>query len=215
MDESQPTVFVVDDDRSILKSLKRLLQSYGYKVETFPSAEEFMEFDYESIGPACLILDVMMPEMSGLDLQETILSWDISLPIVFITALHDIPTSVSAMKKGAVDFLTKPFTEADLLNAVQSALQKDLKIRSAANELTNLKRRFALLTRRERQVLSHVVGGNLNKQIAFELDISERTVKAHRAQVMEKMKVNSLAELVRIAGKLGVQPEESITPDKI
>lgn len=205
MDEYQPTIFVVDDDRSILKSLKRLLQSNGYEVETFPSAEEFMEFDYESLGPACLILDVMMPEMSGLDLQETILSWDISLPIVFITALHDVPTSVSAMKKGAVDFLTKPFKEEDLLNAVQSALKKDLKIRSAENELTNLKRRFALLTRRERQVLSYVVGGHLNKQIAFELEISERTVKAHRAQVMEKMEVNSLAELVRIAGKLGVQ----------
>ena len=206
MDEYQPKIFVVDDDRSILKSLKRLLQSNGYEVETFPSAQEFMEFDYESKGPACLILDVMMPKMSGLDLQETILSWDISVPIVFITALHDVPTSVNAMKKGAVDFLTKPFKEADLLNAVQSALQKDLKIRGAANELTNLKRRFALLTRRERQVLSYVVGGKLNKQIAFELDISERTVKAHRAQVMEKMEVTSLAALVRIAGKLGVQP---------
>jgi FixJ family two-component response regulator len=206
MDEYQPTIFVVDDDRSILKSVKRLLQSNGYKVETFPSAQEFMEYDYDSKGPACLILDVMMPEMSGLDLQETIQSWDISLPIVFITALHDVPTSVSAMKKGAVDFLTKPFQETDLLNAVQSALQKDLKMRAAANELTNLKRRFALLTRREREVLSHVVNGKLNKQIAFELDISERTVKAHRSQVMEKMEVNSLAELVRIAGKLGVQP---------
>jgi len=206
MDEFQPTIFVVDDDRSILKSVKRLLVSNGYEVETFLSAQEFMEFDYVNKGPACLILDVMMPEMSGLDLQETILSWDISVPIVFITALHDVPTSVNAMKKGAVDFLTKPFKEIDLLNAVQSALQKDLRIRGAANELTNLKRRFALLTRRERQVLSFVVGGKLNKQIAFELNISERTVKAHRAQVMEKMEVTSLAELVRTAGKLGVQP---------
>lgn len=211
MDEYQPTIFVVDDDRSILKSVKRLLQSNGYKVETFPSAQEFMEYDYDSKGPACLILDVMMPEMSGLDLQETIQSWDISLPIVFITALHDIPTSVSAMKKGAVDFLTKPFQETDLLNAIQSALQKDLKMRTASNELANLKRRFVLLTRREREVLSHVVGGKLNKQIAFELDISERTVKAHRAQVMEKMGVDSLAELVQVAGKLGVQ---SPSPDK-
>lgn len=211
MDEYPPTIFVVDDDRSILKSIKRLLQSNGYKVETFPSAHEFMEFDYDSKGPACLILDVMMPEMSGLDLQETILSWDISLPIVFITALHDVPTSVSAMKRGAVDFLTKPFKETDLLNAIQSALQKDLKMRAASNELTNLKRQFALLTRREREVLSHVVGGKLNKQIAFELDISERTVKAHRAQVMEKMEVDSLAELVQMAGRLGVQPP---SPDK-
>jgi FixJ family two-component response regulator len=205
MDEYQPTIFVVDDDRSILKSLKRLLQSNGFEVETFPSAQEFMEFNYESKGPACLILDVMMPKMSDLDLQETILSWDISVPIVFITTLHDVPTSVNAMKKGAVDFLTKPFKETDLLNAVQSALQKDLRIRGAANELTNLKRRFALLTRRERQVLSYVVGGKLNKQIAFELNISERTVKAHRAQVMEKMEVGSLAELVQIAGKLNIQ----------
>lgn len=206
MNEYQPTIFVVDDDHSILRSIKRLLQSYEYKVETFPSAQEFIEFDYDSKGSACLILDVMMPEMSGLDLQKTILSWDISMPIVFITALHDVPTSVSAMKKGAIDFLTKPFKEIDLLNAVQSALQKDLKIRSAANELTNLKRRLALLTRRERQVLSHVVGGKLNKQIAFELDISERTVKAHRSQVMEKMDVGSLAELVRISEKLDIQP---------
>jgi FixJ family two-component response regulator len=205
MDEYQPTIFVVDDDRSILKSLKRLLHSNGYAVETFSSAQEFMDFDYESKGPACLVLDVMMPKMSGLDLQETILSWDISLPIVFITALHDVPTSVDAMKKGAVDFLTKPFKEKDLLDAVQSALQKDLKIRSDANELTNLKRRLALLTRRERQVLSHVIGGRLNKQIASDLDISERTVKAHRAQVMEKMEVSSLAELVRVAAKLGIQ----------
>jgi FixJ family two-component response regulator len=206
MNEYQPTIFVVDDDRSILKSIKRLLESNGYKVETFPSAQEFIEFDYDSKGPACLILDVMMPEMSGLDLQETILSWDISMSIVFITALHDVPTSVSAMKKGAIDFLTKPFKEIDLLNAVQSALQKDLKMRAASNELTNLKRRFALLTRRERQVLSHVIGGKLNKQIAFELDISERTVKAHRSQVMEKMEVGSLAKLVQISGKLGIQP---------
>ena len=206
MNEYQPTIFVVDDDRSILKSIKRLLQSNGYRVETFLSAREFMEFDYDNQGPACLVLDVMMPEMSGLDLQETILSWDISMPIVFITALHDVPTSVSAMKKGAIDFLTKPFREIDLLNAVQSALQKDLKMRVAANELTNLKRRFALLTRRERQVLSYVISGKLNKQIAFELDISERTVKAHRSQVMEKMEVGSLAELVQISGKLGIQP---------
>ena len=206
MNEYQPTIFVVDDDRSILRSIKRLLQSYGYKVETFPSAQEFIEFDDDSKGPACLILDVMMPEMSGLDLQETILSWDISMPIVFITALHDVPTTVSAMKKGAIDFLTKPFKEIDLLNAVQSALQKDLKMRVAANELTNLKRRFTLLTRRERQVLSYVISGKLNKQIAFELDISERTVKAHRSQVMEKMEVGSLAELVQISGKLGIQP---------
>ena len=206
MNEYQPTIFVVDDDRSILKSIKRLLQSNGYRVETFLSAREFMEFDYDNQGPACLVLDVMMPEMSGLDLQETILSWDISMPIVFITALHDVPTSVSAMKKGAIDFLTKPFREIDLLNAVQSALQKDLKMRVASNELTNLKRRFALLTPRERQVLSHVISGKLNKQIASELEISERTVKAHRSQVMEKMEVGSLAELVQISGKLGIQP---------
>ena len=206
MNEYQPTIFVVDDDRSILKSIKRLLQSNGYRVETFLSAREFMEFDYDNQGPACLVLDVMMPEMSGLDLQETILSWDISMPIVFITALHDVPTSVSAMKKGAIDFLTKPFREIDLLNAVQSALQKDLKMRVASNELINLKRRFALLTPRERQVLSHVISGKLNKQIASELDISERTVKAHRSQVMEKMEVGSLAELVQISGKLGIQP---------
>jgi FixJ family two-component response regulator len=204
--EYQPTIFVVDDDRSILKAIKRLLESNGYHVEIFPSAQAFMEFDYEIKGPACLILDVMMPEISGLDLQETILSWDISLPIVFITALHDVPTSVNAMKKGAIDFLTKPYKEADLLSAIQSALQKDLKIRAAANELTNLKRRFALLTPREREVLSYVIGGVLNKQIAFKLDISERTVKAHRSQIMEKMETDSLAELVRAAGKLGLQP---------
>ncbi len=213
MNEFPPTVFVVDDDRSILKSIKRLLESNGYKVETFLSAQEFMEFDYDDQGPACLILDVMMPEMTGLDLQEIILSWDISMPIVFITALRDVPTSVSAMKKGAVDFLTKPFKEADLLSAVESALQKDLKMRIASNEIANLKRRFALLTRREREILSHVVSGKLNKQIAFELGISERTVKAHRSQVMEKMEAGSLAELVQIFGKLDIQLNGSTTPD--
>ena len=215
MSEYQPTIFVVDDDRSILKSIKRLLESNGYRVEVFPSAQQFMEFDYEIKGPACLILDVMMPETSGLELQETILSSDITLPIIFITALHDVPTSVSAMKRGAVDFLTKPFQEVDLLGAVQSALQKDLKIRAAANELTNLKRRYALLTRREREILSYVTGGVLNKQIAYKLDISERTVKAHRSQVMEKMEADSLAELVRAAEKLGVQPKKTILPDEI
>jgi FixJ family two-component response regulator len=202
--EYQPAIFVVDDDPSILRSIQRLLESNGYKVDTFPSAQDFMKFDYDINEPACLILDVMMPETSGLELRETILSWDISLPIVFITALHDVPTSVNAMKRGAVDFLTKAFKEVDLLNAVRSALQRDLKMRATANELINLKRRFALLTPRERQVLSYVIGGKLNKQIAFEVDISERTVKAHRSQVMEKMEVNSLAELVHVAGKLGV-----------
>lgn len=206
MSEYQPRIFVVDDDPSILRSIKRLLESNGYKVETFPSAQDFMKFDYDIHEPACLILDVVMPRISGIELQETILSWEISLPIVFITALHDVPTSVNAMKKGAVDFLTKPFKEVDLLNAVRTALKKDLKIRTAANELINLKRRFALLTPRERQVLSFVIGGMLNKQIAYELDISERTVKAHRAQIIEKMEVSSLAELVRVAEKLGVQP---------
>lgn len=206
---------MVDDDPSILRSLKRLLELNGYKVETFPSAQDFMKFDYDINEPACLILDVMMPEMSGIELQETILSWDISLPIVFITALHDVPTSVNAMKKGAVDFLTKPFKESDLLSAVRSALQKDLKIRADVNEFINLKRRFALLTPRERQVLSYVIGGKLNKQIAFELDISERTVKAHRSQVMDKMGIDSLAELVRAAEKLGVQPKESLPSDEV
>lgn len=196
---------MVDDDPSILRSIKRLLESNGYKVETFPSAQDFMRFDYDINEPACLLLDVMMPEMSGLELQETILSWDISLPIVFITAFHDVPTSVDAMKKGAVDFLTKPFKELDLLNAVGSALQRDLRMRATANELINIKRRYALLTPRERQVFSYVIGGKLNKQIAFELNISERTVKAHRSQVMEKMEVSSLAELVQVAGKLGIQ----------
>jgi FixJ family two-component response regulator len=206
--DPRPTVCVVDDDPSVLKSLKRLLGSTGHTVKAFESAREFLDSTIESDGPSCLVLDVMMPEMSGLDLQKEIISREYSMPIIFITALHDIPSSVSAMKKGAVDFLTKPFEEKELLEAIQTALAKDRKKRLERDEIEKIKQRLALLTAREHEVLSYIIAGHLNKQVAFNLDISERTVKAHRSQIMHKMSANSLAELVRLSERAGIQPTD-------
>ncbi len=209
MDARRATIFIVDDDSSVLISLKRLLKSSGYDVAAFESAREFLDSDLNDDAPCCLVLDVMMPEMSGLDLQEEILSRDLPMPIIFVTALYDIPSSVSAMKKGAIDFLTKPFEEKDLLEAIQTALQKDRKRRSDSEEFAKAKRRVAMLTPREQEILSHVIAGQLNKQIAFDLDISERTVKAHRSQIMLKLAADSVAELVRLSEKAGIQPSTS------
>ncbi len=209
MDARRPTIFIVDDDSSVLTSLKRLLKSSGYDVAAFESAREFLDSDLNVDAPCCLVLDVMMPEMSGLDLQEEIVSRDLPMPIIFVTALYDIPSSVRAMKKGAIDFLTKPFEEKDLLEAIQTALQKDRKRRSDSEEFAQAKRRVALLTPREQEILSHVIAGKLNKQTAFDLDISERTVKAHRSQIKHKLSADSVAELVRLSEKAGIQPATS------
>jgi len=206
MAESIPTVFVVDDDPSIRESLSLLLSSAGYSVNTFASAKEFLESEHSTSGPACLVLDVKMPGISGLDLQKELTSRNYAIPVIFITGHGDIPMSVQAMKKGAVDFLSKPFDDGQLLDAVKVALLKDSQARSDLNEQKHIMQRLDSLTTRENEILTYLITGMLNKQIAYELKISERTVKAHRKQVFDKMGVNSMAELVRLTEKVGVKP---------
>lgn len=203
-----PVVFVVDDDPSIRESLSLLLSSAGYDMKTFTSAKEFLESKRDISGPACLVLDVKMPDLSGFDLQKELMSRNIIIPIIFITGHGDIPMSVQAMKKGAVDFLSKPFDDGDLLNAVKEALFKDSQTRADFNEQKHIRHRLDSLTKREHEVLTYLITGMLNKQIAYELEISERTVKAHRKQVLDKMGVNSIAELVRLTEKVGVGPAD-------
>jgi FixJ family two-component response regulator len=205
MDE-EPVIFVVDDDPSVLKSLERLLRSAGYAVKTFKSALEFLDFPHPD-APGCLILDVQMPGLSGLELQERLADKEISFPIIFITGHGTVPISVQAMKAGAVEFLQKPFTEIDLLNAVSGAIAKDGHEKQARNELKKLRDCMKTLTPRESEVFKLVVTGMLNKQIAFELGTGEKTVKVHRARIFEKMGAKSLADLVRFAEKLGIRPK--------
>ena len=207
MTEVRPTVFVIDDDLSVRKSLSRLLRSIGYAVETFCTAEEFLGREhFEGIG--CIILDVQMPGLSGMDLQVELGKAEYSMPIVFITGHGDIPMSVEAIKKGAVHFLTKPFDENDLLGAMREAIEKDRKAKAEQAEVQDIRRRISLLTPREYEILRHVITGSLNKQIAFTLNIAEKTVKIHRGRVMEKLRVDSVAELVRLAEKAGIEPAE-------
>ena len=208
MVEGTPFVFVVDDDPSIRKSLNLLLSSAGYGVKTFDSAKEFLESERDSPGPACLVLDVKMPGLSGLDLQKELKSRNYDLPIIFITGHGDIPMSVQAMKKGAVDFLPKPFDDGELLGAVNEAFLKDSQARAGLDEQKHIMQRLDSLTTREHEVLSYLITGMLNKQIAYELNISERTVKAHRKHVLDKMGVDSIAELVRLTEKAGVKPAD-------
>jgi len=198
-----PLVFIVDDDPSVRKSLVRLIKSAGYKVEAFASAEDFLSRE-PSIGPCCVVLDVRMPGVTGLDLQKTLKSALHGIPIVFITGHGDVSMSVSAMKAGAIDFLTKPFEGKDLLSAVQRAVAIDTRDLGAEARTGEVQKRANLLTPRQRQVFALVVTGMLNKQIASELRIAEKTVKVHRAQVMEKMRAGSVAELVRLADEIGV-----------
>jgi FixJ family two-component response regulator len=201
-------VFVVDDDAPMRESLKNLIRSVGLRVELFASAQEFLRSKRPDL-PSCLVLDVRLPGVSGLDLQRRTGDAGIDIPIVFITGYGDIPMSVRAMKAGAVEFLTKPFRDQDLLDAIQQALERDDKARSQRAALEELRSRFALLTSREREVMKRVVAGLLNKQIGAELGTSETTVKIHRHQVMEKMRAGSLAELVRMADRLGIIVPES------
>jgi FixJ family two-component response regulator len=208
MTEEQATVFVVDDDPSVRKALSPLLRPAGYEVQVHSSAREFLESECSWSGAACLVLDVRMPGFSGLDLQEELVSKNYAMPIVFITGHGDIPTGVSAMKKGAVDFLTKPFEEKELLGAVQEALQKASKLRAILDERNDIQRRLELLTPREYEVLTYVITGMLNKQIAYALNITEKTVIVHRGRAMEKMSVVSVAELVRLASKVGLEPAD-------
>jgi FixJ family two-component response regulator len=202
---SLPIIHVVDDDPSFRTAVTRLLRAAKYEVRCYASASEFLGSN--SCGsPGCILLDLRMPGVGGLDLQQSLAQMEERLPIIFLTGQGDIPASVSAMKAGAVDFLTKPVRREALLSAVQNALAIDAKGRSARALLRELHDRYATLTPREREVLVHVVSGKLNKQIAFDLGTAERTVKAHRASIMEKLCVQSLAELVRVAQELGIQP---------
>lgn len=203
MDETAAVVFVVDDDVSIRRAIKRLIGPIGLQVELFGSAKEFLQAKAVD-APACLILDIRLPGMSGLDLQNELLQAHIEIPIIFITGYGDIPMSVRAMKAGAFEFFTKPFRDQDLVDAVQLALDRDRVRIRRKREISMLKQRFELLTIRERQVLSLVVSGLLNKQIAAEIGTSETTAKVHRSQVMRKMGAYSLPELVRMATKLGI-----------
>ena len=201
-------MFVIDDDPSIRESLSLLLSSAGYSVKTFASAIEFLESERRTSDPVCLVLDVKMPGINGLDLQKELISRDYAIPIIFITGHGDIPMSVQAMKSGAFDFLSKPFDDNQLLVAVKEALLKDSQTRADRNEQKQIMRKLDSLTTRESQTLTYLITGMLNKQIAYELEISERTVKAHRKQVLDKMSANSIAELVRITLKAGIEPAD-------
>jgi FixJ family two-component response regulator len=196
-------VFVVDDDLSIREAIQSLVRLEGLRVETFATAQDFLRRKRPDL-PGCVVLDVELPGLSGLDLQRELAAHGIKLPIIFITGYGDIPMSVRAMKAGAVEFLTKPFRDQDLLDAIQQALEGDRAARQHSREIADLRERFDALTSREREVMSLVVAGWLNKQIGFELKISEITVKIHRGRVMSKMGAQSLAELVRMAQRLEI-----------
>jgi len=202
-----PNVFLVDDDASVRRALARLLKSAGHQVQTFASAREFLGTNADTEEAACLVLDVRMPGLTGIDLQRELQTMNRNLPIVFITGHGDIPMSVKAMKGGAVDFLPKPVKDTDLLRAIAQALARAHHDRVERRELEQIQQRVKKLTPREREVMSLVVRGLLNKQIAFDLGTVEKTIKVHRARVMEKMQVQSLADLVRLAEKLRLSPK--------
>jgi FixJ family two-component response regulator len=208
MMETDAIVFVVDDDAPTRESIRNLIRSVGLRVEVFSSAQEFLESNRPEM-PSCLVLDVRLPGLSGLDLQKRTTEAGIEIPIVFITGHGDIPMTVRAMKAGAVEFLSKPFRDQDLLDAIQLALERDRKARDQRASLEELRNRFALLTPREREVMARVVAGLLNKQVGAQLGMSETTVKIHRHQVMEKMGAGSLPELVRMADSIGIRVPKS------
>jgi FixJ family two-component response regulator len=204
MTDNQPRVYIVDDDVSVRRSLARLVRGAGHRVETFPSAGEFLEQDRHT-GPGCLVLDVTMPGLSGLGLQERLAEEQAPVPVVFITGEGDIPTGVQAMKAGAVDFLCKPVRAPQLLSAINEALDRDRRARERGAAVEEVRRRVQTLTEREREVMALVVTGLMNKQIATRLGVAEKTIKVHRARVMDKMQADSVPDLVRMAEKVGMR----------
>ena len=204
MAEPQPTVFVVDDDASMRRALSYLLGSAGYRVETYLSAEKFLAREhYDGVG--CIILDVRMPGLSGMDLQEKLIRSAYSMPIIFLTGHGELAMGVEAMKKGAIDFLTKPCDDEELLGVVHSTIEKARKERTRFEEAKEIRRRIGLLTPRENEILRYVITGMLNKQIAAKLGIAEATVKIHRGRIMEKLCAESVADLIRLAAKAGIE----------
>ena|SRR5690348_16758610 len=202
-----PTVFIIDDDRGMRQAIQDLVESVGLRAQAFATGQEFLNSQRTS-EPSCLILDVRLPQMSGLDFQRQLAETAVQIPIIFITAHGDIPMSVRALKSGAVEFLTKPFRDQDLLDAIQQALQGDIAARKQQAEIHNLQERYQSLTAREREVMTLVVTGLLNKQIASEIRASEGTVKIHRGHVMRKMQAESVVELLRMADKLKLSPRK-------
>ncbi len=204
----QPVVFVVDDDASMRQALARLFQSVQLRVEVFASPQEFLQRGRPDM-PSCLVLDVRLPGLSGLDFQAELMKADVRIPIVFISGHGDIPMTVRAMKAGAVDFLPKPFRDQDLLDAVTAAIQRDQKRRELENAVADLRAHFSLLTQREREIMGLVASGLMSKQIAAQIGLSEITVKVHRSHIMRKMEARSVADLVRMAEALGVKTTRS------
>lgn len=202
VNSTRPTIFVVDDDSAVRDALKLLLRSVGQAVETYGAGQEFLE-SYSEDRPGCLVLDIRMPGMSGLELQQKLNEKHSILPIIFITGHGDVPMAVEAMQAGAVDFIQKPFRDQDLIDRINQALEKDLSNRAALGERNDIRRRLETLTPREREVLDLVVHGKANKVIAGDLKLSQRTVEIHRARVMEKMQASSLAHLVRMVLEVG------------
>ena len=205
--EALPTVFIVDDDRGLRQAIHDLVESVGLRAESFASGEDFLRAKVMN-RPSCLVLDVRLPQMSGLDFQQRLTETGIQIPIIFITAHGDIPMSVRALKSGALEFLTKPFRDQDLLDAIHQALERDRVAREQQSEIRNLQERVRTLTAREQEVMNLVVSGMLNKQIASEIGTSEATVKVHRGNVMRKMKAGSVVDLVRMADKLKPSPRK-------
>jgi len=212
MNDASQMVFLIDDEPSVLKALARVIGATGFRTASFSSPQSFLE-QYEPAARGCIVLDVSMPGFTGLELQQALIEKNCSLPIVFLTARGDIPTSVRAMKHGAVDFLTKPVDDNDLIAAVDRALAREATDHVRRAQITELQMRFSTLTSREQEVLGHVIAGRLNKQIAAVLGTTEKTVKVHRARVMEKMQAASLADLVRMAGRAGISAEGSVSAE--